>query len=211
MSVLLSEIPALVVNLVVNAARITTFPLRHAARDCAEPPVCDRCAKAKQARAWKEIEKDALEKIGQPKDGGPEQTCVVQAMRLFAEAESKFKKGAKQELTRINKWHQAAGESRLHLVTRDDGTTSIVDVVGTSVLPRTLAEHRATRAVKSAQADVLRAQLACMPRGKNYRPPSHRFSERAARRRPVARHDSPGNGAAQANIPGPPGRLELER
>jgi hypothetical protein len=42
MSVVLSEIPALVVNLVVNAARITTLPLRHAARDCADPTlICD--------------------------------------------------------------------------------------------------------------------------------------------------------------------------
>jgi hypothetical protein len=120
----------------------------------------------REARAWEELERDALEKIGQPKGDGPDQTCLGQAMRLFAESETKFKKGAKQELTRLNKWRQAAGKSLLQLVTRDDGTTTIVDAVAPPVLPRTFAEHRATRAVKSAQADTLRAQLARMPMGK---------------------------------------------
>lgn len=117
----------------------------------------------REARAWEAKEKFEIEEAGRPKGDGPEKNCLGQAMFMFAETETKFKKGYQQELSRLNKWRLAADLPRLKFILREDGGKDLVEMTTAMVLPRTLAEHRAKRAEKSAKADTPREKLARMP------------------------------------------------
>lgn len=117
----------------------------------------------REAKAWESKEKFEIEEAGRPKGDGPEKNCLGQAMHLFAESETKFKKGFQQELSRLNKWRSAAGVPRLKFVIREDGGKDLVEIETPVALPRTFAEHRVKRLQKSAKADALREKLARMP------------------------------------------------
>lgn len=119
--------------------------------------------KKRDAEAWEAIEKEAIKKAGLPLGDGPSRTTLAQAMAIFAERETKNKKGAVQELNRLNRWFDVAGLPRLKLVIRENNTRQVVEDQSQKALPRQFAALRDKRLAASAPADIVRARLAMTP------------------------------------------------
>jgi integrase len=117
----------------------------------------------REALEWERTEKTAREKSGKPLGNGPDKTSLAEAMAMFAERETKYKKGWKQELNRINKWRDVAGLPRLVRTEVSEGETIIEPAASDTPLPRTFCEFRDKRLSKSRKADLVRAKLSQIP------------------------------------------------
>jgi len=67
----------------------------------------------REAKQWRILITSELRSAGQPKGLDPDKTTLAQALVMLAETESKFKKGAVQEINRINRWLDACALPRL--------------------------------------------------------------------------------------------------
>ena len=116
----------------------------------------------REAVQWSRDRESELRSSGQPKGNGPNRTTLAEALKMFAESGRCNKKGAPQELTRINRWLAAANMPRLRLVTNDNGVRDIQEEDSPMSLPRTFSEWRNKRLKRSKQSDDKRAQLGVM-------------------------------------------------
>jgi integrase len=116
------------------------------------------------AKKWANATEVEMEKGHKPSLGGPSKVKLAGMLVKYAHQFTNSKKGAKNELDRINRYLIAAKLPQLRQEPTDNGGFKLVEVAGCgdeAALPSAFQAHLEERRDKRAKTNALRAELAC--------------------------------------------------
>ncbi|PZR48488.1 site-specific integrase [Paraburkholderia fungorum] len=117
----------------------------------------------RDAESWACETHGSLEKAHAPLLDGPANSTLARAIYEYAHLYTVHKRGAKQELTLINRYLAAAGLPMLQLVTTNEGGVSLAESQPAADLPKTFATLQGKRAAARKATNASRSALALKP------------------------------------------------
>lgn len=105
---------------------------------------------------------------GRAKHDGPWRTTLAQALQLYGLERLPFRKGAKQDANRINRYLRTVGLYCIAVAKLEGGgnmfwSVGLTEATGTRIIPKGLEAHREAQASRTAATDRLITELARVP------------------------------------------------